>query len=239
MGNSHFQFKQFSIQQDRCAMKMSTDAVLLGALAHQDNAALILDVGAGTGVIGLMLAQRFPGARVHGVEIDEQAHIQAAQNFQASPWKDRLEGYHAAFQDYVQSHAKTKYDLIVSNPPYFSNQLKSPNVRRNLARHDDQLSLKDLLQGVKQLLSEEGLFWLILPLKEMNLFKNMAVGADFSLRHEYQVFDQPGVYPHREICSFGRGEFFERVSAEILLKDASGEAGRTYSDLVKDFLLHF
>lgn len=238
MGNSYFQFKQFRIEQDRCAMKMGTDAVLLGALAHQGNAKMILDIGTGTGVIALMLAQRFPDARVHGVEIEEQAFSQAAQNFQKSPWHDRMEIFHAAFQDYSKSPAK-KYDLIVSNPPYFSNQLKSSNTRKSWARHDDHLSLNDLLHGVEQLLSENGLFWLILPLREMKRFKDLVGLGDLALQHEYLIRDQPGVKPHREICSFGKGRGYNMVSGEITLKEASGQAGSTYRDLVKNFLLHF
>ncbi|NHE59205.1 tRNA1(Val) (adenine(37)-N6)-methyltransferase [Cyclobacterium plantarum] len=237
MANSYFQFKQFRIEQDRCAMKMGTDAVILGALAHLGNAKIILDIGTGTGVIALMLAQRFPDARVHGVEIEAQAFSQAAQNFRKSPWNDRMEIFHAAFQDYSKSHSK-KYDLIVSNPPYFSNQLKSSNARKNWARHDDQLSLKDLL-GVWQLLSEEGLFWLILPLREMRLFRDLAGQSGFSLQHEYLIRDRSGVNPHREICSFGKRDQYPKTSGEIILKQASGQADSSYRELLKNFLLHF
>ncbi|SHN19910.1 tRNA1Val (adenine37-N6)-methyltransferase [Cyclobacterium lianum] len=238
MANSYFQFKQFRIEQDRCAMKMGTDAVLLGALAHLDKTKMILDIGTGTGVIALMLAQRFPEARVHGVEIEAQAFVQATQNFRDSPWRDRLEIDHAAFQDYALTRDR-KYDLIVSNPPFFSGQLKSPDTQKSWARHDDQLSQKDLLLGVDQLLTEEGLFWLILPVREMRLFKTLAKQSGFVLQQEYLIRDRAGVDPRRQICSFGKGNRCPKPSGEIILKEASGGFHIDYRNLLKDFLLDF
>ncbi|MFT5773225.1 MAG: tRNA1Val (adenine37-N6)-methyltransferase, partial [Algoriphagus sp.] len=121
MGNSWFQFQQFRINQDRCAMKISTDAVLLGALAEADEPKHILDIGTGTGVIALMLAQRFSEAKIVAVELDEQAAMQAGENFEHSRFSEQLSISHAAIQDFSVSN---KFDLIVSNPPYFTAHLK-------------------------------------------------------------------------------------------------------------------
>lgn len=237
MANSYFQFKQFLIHQDRCAMKLSTDAVLLGALARQLSPEKILDVGMGTGVIGLMLAQRYPTSLVHGVEIEVEAFSQASENIQGSPWGQRVEIFNTSFQDYSNTTTQ-KYDLIVSNPPYFSNHLKSAIQSRNIALHDGQLSQKELLVGVKQLLSEEGLFWLILPVREMKLFVALAQYSKLCVLDRYLIRDRPESKPHREICSFGKGvEKGERLG-KITLKENSGQYSQVYKELVKDFLLN-
>ncbi len=225
------------IHQDRCAMKLSTDAVLLGALAHQPSPEKILDVGMGTGVIGLMLAQRYPTSVVHGVEIEREAFYQASENIQGSPWRERMVIFNASLQDYSRNTLQ-KYDLIVSNPPYFSNHLKSENSGRNFAMHDEKLSQKDLLEGIKQLLSKDGLFWLILPVREMKRFRELTRHSSLCLSRRYLIRDSPQSDPHREICSFGKGLETGVILGEITLKDNSGQYSQIYGELVKDFLLN-
>ncbi|WP_092170642.1 tRNA1(Val) (adenine(37)-N6)-methyltransferase [Cyclobacterium xiamenense] len=236
MANSYFQFKQFLIRQDRCAMKLSTDAILLGALAQHPGPKQILDIGAGTGVIGLMLAQRFPDAEVHGVEIEQAAFTQASENIQQSPWKERMKLFHLPFQAYAKN-SNQKYDLIASNPPYFANHLKSKDPGRNWALHDDQLSLTDLVKGVNRVLGKEGSFWLILPGTEMKRFAELALHSDLHRSVRYQIYDRPERPPHREICCFRKSVQPNSHSLGICLKDAAGQYSQAYRKLLHDFLL--
>ncbi len=168
-----FYFKQFTVQQDRCAMKIGTDGVLLGAWAEVTGARQVLDIGTGSGVIALMLAQRAEKALIHAVEVDEDAYGQACENVQAAPWAGRMSVFHAAIQDYVQTSGQ-QYDLIVSNPPFFSGGTFSASQDRNSVRHTVKLPHGDLLQAVRKLLSPEGSFCVILPLIEGLRFAELA-----------------------------------------------------------------
>lgn len=163
MPNNWFRFKQFTIQQEHAAMKVGTDGVLLGAWASVPQAgSRILDVGTGTGLITLMIAQRARDVRVDALEIDSSSAAQAKENFQNSPWKKRLNCLHSSFHDYV-SQCNLKYDLIICNPPYFTGSKKTESKSKNLARHDDSLSLGDLFKGSVSLMKETALLSLILP----------------------------------------------------------------------------
>ena len=170
MPNPYFHFKQFAVFQDRCAMKVGTDGVLLGAWTNCESAAHILDIGTGTGLIALMLAQR-SNAFITAIEIDKNAAEQAFENAANSIWHNRISVKNCALQEFVSN---TKFDLIVSNPPYFSNSLKTPLNNRNLARHTDSLSLNDLLQHSLRLLSENGRICVILPVDEAVFFTEKA-----------------------------------------------------------------
>jgi len=162
-----FRFKQFEIRQDLTAMKVGTDGVLLGAWAEVDNPRRILDIGTGTGLIALMLAQRFPTAQIDALEVETAAAEQALNNFEISPWKNRLHLIHSDFNEF---QTENRYDLIVSNPPYFDEDYLSTDAGRNLARHSHSLRLKDLLLKSKKILSKQGSIQLILPVqKERNL----------------------------------------------------------------------
>src|SRR5690554_2397329 len=166
MPNSYFQFKQFIIHQDNCGMKITTDAVVLGALASHELAGRVLDIGTGTGVIALMLAQRFPESLIQGIEIDQHAFVQAKENVALSPWKDRIKLFPQSFQEFLAVKPEP-FDLIVSNPPYFPDHIKSKDHQRNLALHNDALPFQDLVNGVASLLASNGLFWIILPESQM------------------------------------------------------------------------
>ncbi|TVZ25879.1 tRNA1Val (adenine37-N6)-methyltransferase [Gillisia sp. Hel_I_86] len=171
-----FRFKEFSIAQDKCAMKIGTDGVLLGAwtpISPEVNS--ILDIGAGTGIIALMLAQRSAAETIDALEIDEDAYEQAVGNFENSPWGDRLFCYHAAFDEFVEEMQDEKYDLIVSNPPFFANTTASENATsRETARSQASLPFEELLQGVSQLLSENGTFSIIIPKEEESAIVEIA-----------------------------------------------------------------
>ena len=176
MSNKAFQFKEFKIEQNRCAMKIGTDGVLLGAwtpLEHQPDS--ILDIGTGTGLIALMLAQRSPALLIDALEIDENAYEQAVENFENSDWSDRLFCYHAAFDEFIEEmQDEEKYELIVSNPPFYSEDFTSENTQRNQARFAEALPFSELLTGVSKLLSKEGIFSCIIPHREEKNFLQLA-----------------------------------------------------------------
>ena len=161
MSNPFFQFKQFTIRHDKCAMKVGTDGVLLGAWAGTESCSRILDVGTGTGLIALMLAQRSK-AVVDAIDIDADACLQAQENAESSLFAGRINVFHSDLVDFAQASTHL-YDLIVSNPPYFVDSLKCPNLQRNTARHTDTLTLEDLLQYSRKLLAPQGRIALILP----------------------------------------------------------------------------
>ncbi|MBX9808015.1 MAG: methyltransferase, partial [Flavobacteriaceae bacterium] len=165
-----FQFKQFSVEQDRTAMKIGTDGVLLGAWTPIDNNPFsILDIGTGTGIIALMLAQRSAAEQIDALEIDEDAYEQATDNFENSPWNDRLFCFHAGLDEFVEE-PEEEYDLIVSNPPFYSEDYKSENEQRDLARFQDAMPFEDLIEAAALLLSENGIFSVIIPFKEESTF---------------------------------------------------------------------
>ncbi|HHM20836.1 MAG TPA: methyltransferase domain-containing protein [Bacteroidetes bacterium] len=157
-----FRFKQFSIEQDKCTMKVGTDGILLGAWADTKDVRIALDIGTGTGLIAIMLAQRTTDAEIHAVEIDPVAHDQAATNMANSPWADRLRAILSSIQDYAKS-TPLRYDLIVSNPPFFTGGTFSANQDKNSVRHTVKLPHGDLLTAVRTLLSPRGKFCAILP----------------------------------------------------------------------------
>ena len=171
-----FRFKEFSIAQDKCAMKIGTDGVLLGAWTPvEEETNSILDIGAGTGIISLMLAQRSAAETVDALEIDDDAYEQAVENFENSPWGDRLFCYHAAFDEFVEEMQDEKYDLIVSNPPFFASTNTVGNITsRETARQQSSLPFNQLLQGVSLLLSENGVFSTIIPKEEEIDFLRLA-----------------------------------------------------------------
>jgi tRNA1Val (adenine37-N6)-methyltransferase len=172
MSSSTFEFKQFKIKQDKCAMKVSTDAVLIGAWATFDNPKKILDIGTGTGVIALMLAQRY-NAHIDAIDIDESACIQARENVKASKWNNNINVFHISLQNFSKQ-SEHQYDLIVSNPPYFIDSSKAPHEARNIARHTDELPYIEMIQSVLLLLNKKGKFCVILPHKEGNMFRELA-----------------------------------------------------------------
>lgn len=157
---SVFRFKEFEVDQADCAMKINTDGVLLAAYARQPDAKRILDIGTGTGVIALMLAQQYPTAIVHGVEIDAQAAQRAASNFSAAPFPNEMHLFSGSFEDLAVGEA---YDLIVSNPPFYTNSLHNPDVRKTLAKHTDSAFFEKLISFVSRRLSPEGSFHCIVP----------------------------------------------------------------------------
>jgi tRNA1Val (adenine37-N6)-methyltransferase len=237
MASTPFHFKQFSIHHDRTAMKVGTDGVLLGALAGSGSPKNILEIGVGSGVVSLMMAQRFPEAKIQGVEIDHAAWQQATENVQKSPWNGRIDFFNISFQDYGQQE-QPKFDLIVSNPPYFSNHLKSPDPKRNLALHADALPFSDLAKGVLTLLDPEGEFWVILPSDQMGVLEKILLPIGLSAIWKIAVKDKPSKNILRKIYGFS---FYSRTVNEkyIFIKDENGHYSNDYSELLKEFLIVF
>lgn len=172
MSNPYFRFKQFTVFHDRCAMKVGTDGTLLGAWTDITGVQSILDIGTGTGLVALMLAQRSP-AYIDAVEIDPEASLQARENVGRSPWCDRIQVYQGSVQEYARTCSK-QYDLIVSNPPFFDNASKAAQKARTVARHSDSLRQIDLLQVAEQLLGENGRLAVIYPTDAAKLFQENA-----------------------------------------------------------------
>ena len=155
MPNDYFQFKQFTIWQDQTAMKVGTDGVLLGAWSRAAQTGSILDIGTGTGLLALMMAQRTPArVTIEGIEIAEKAYQQAKENIKNSPWHKRICLYHQSYQDFYSQYQKA-FDLIITNPPFFDNSLQGEQTDRNLARHSHSLSIQDLLQEVSRQLKKQ------------------------------------------------------------------------------------
>lgn len=200
MPNPFFRFKQFTIYQDKCAMKVGTDGVLLGVTADVTQAASILDIGTGTGLIALMLAQRNSKAHVDAIEIDEQAAQQAQENVNSSPFT-HIRVIATSLQAYT---TQQPYQLIVSNPPYFVDGLKTPNAQRTMARHTDNLSFEELLQGVDRLLHEEGKFWVILPHDQMTHFCSTATHYRLHCYKKIHVYPRADKGAKRIIMGFTR-----------------------------------
>jgi len=232
-----FRFKRFSIHHDRCAMKVGTDGVLLGALAGDENPENILEIGVGTGVVSLMLAQRFPEAKITGVEIEKEAWIQATENAKQSPWGDRIEFINMPFQEFWINQNK-KYDLIVSNPPYFTNHLKSPDPKRNMALHNDGLTFGELAAGVVSLIDTKSEFWVILPPSQMLELEKQFSPYGLKITSKIQVKDNPSKNIIRVIFKFSL--FDQTLNVRSLsIKSESGIYSNDYSELLREFLIVF
>ena len=197
---SVFRFKEFSIIQDRSAMKVGTDAMLLGSFIESNQKGNCLEIGTGTGVISLMIAQRSPELRITALEIDSESLEEAIQNFQNSPWKDRVEGVLCDFLDYSTSE---RFDLIVSNPPYFENGLLNESKRKASSRHEASLPLINLFQKSKGLLTEKGEFVLILPAQSAQKWIDNALKMNLFCFKEITILGKPNL-PKRYILFFSK-----------------------------------
>jgi len=235
MGNSWFQFQQFRVEQDRCAMKISTDAVLLGSLVQSKDPRQILDIGTGTGVIALMLAQRFPEAAITGLELDLEAASQATENCQASPFSQQIQVLEGRLQDFPEEQ---RFDLIVSNPPYFPDHLKSSDAKRNLALHTDSLSFAELLDKGSRLLSDRGSLWIILPPRQMRDFSTLAAQLRLHPFSQILIRDAAIKPIHREVVGFSlTAALISSPTEELSLKKEDGSYSEEYRALLAGFLL--
>ncbi|WP_254071003.1 tRNA1(Val) (adenine(37)-N6)-methyltransferase [Pedobacter sp. L105] len=232
---SVFKFKQFEIDQNGCAMKINTDGVLLGAIAAHQLPHTILDIGTGTGVIALMLAQRFPAARVDAVEIDESAAIAARKNFTHSPFAERTEVFTVGFERF---ETIIKYDLIVSNPPYFVNDLKSLEKRKEIARHADEDFFEMLLRRSAALLTDQGSLWLILPVKQAEKVVVNAVLYKLFPSKIIHIYSDAAKTSFRQIvCLDFKNK--ELVEEHIYIYASEGIYTDQYKQVLSNFFLAF
>lgn len=233
-----FRFKQFSVDQTGCAMKINTDGVLLGAIAAGNNPQNILDIGTGTGVIALMLAQRFSDAQIDAVEIDLSATKTAAENFKNSVFNERLHILPGSIDTFFNEHPDDEYDLIISNPPFYLNSLESPKKEKSVAKHTDHDFFEVLMRDIAGHLSQNGLCWLILPYQTSSLIKLLATQNDLYPQKTIAIRSFKTSEPHREIVCFG----FEEVLMEttnFTIYEAAGIYSNEYKVLLQPYFLNF
>jgi len=231
-----FTFKQFSVNQDRCAMKIGTDGVLLGTWTPLiNNPYNVLDIGAGTGILSLMLAQRSSAEQIDAIEIDEDAYEQCVENFEASPWGDKLFCFHAGLDEFVDE-PEDEYDLIISNPPFYTDDYKSDNISRDLARFEDALPFKELIEAAALLLSDNGIFSVIIPYKEEERFVAMCKELDLFPLKITRVKGTPTSEIKRSLLAFCRMEQAPLVD-ELIIEISRHNYTSEYIELTKDFYL--
>ncbi|WP_179318406.1 tRNA1(Val) (adenine(37)-N6)-methyltransferase [Winogradskyella helgolandensis] len=234
--NKPFQFKQFTVNQNRCAMKIGTDGVLLGAWASVDkNPFSVLDIGAGTGVLSLMIAQRSSAETIEALEIDADAFEQCAENFENAPWADRLFCYHASLLEFVEE-MDDEYDLIICNPPFYSEDYKTDNKSRDLARFNDAMPFEHLIYAVANLLSTDGLFSVVIPYKEEVKFTELALKAGLYLNRALHVKGNPQSEIKRSLLEFSFKQQ-EVKTSELIIETARHQYTEDYINLTKDFYL--
>ncbi|TMO82681.1 tRNA1(Val) (adenine(37)-N6)-methyltransferase [Pseudoalteromonas spongiae] len=233
---SGFTFKQFHINHDKCAMKVGTDGILLGAWVPLEGVNTALDIGTGTGLIALMLKQRSPSLVITGVEIDNDAFLQAKENVSASSWQD----VNLWQGDINKFQVNTAFDLIVSNPPFFNDSLKSDNAQRMTARHTDGLSFDSLCAKAASLLSEKGRFCVVLPTTELSRFESAADNANLQITKKLWVFTSKKKAAKRVLLSLAnKDELQTLVEEELVIHAESGAYSTAYKQLCRDFYLNF
>ncbi|WNW00726.1 methyltransferase [Tenacibaculum sp. HL-MS23] len=234
-----FKFKEFTVNQDKTAMKIGTDAVLLGAwcsLGEYPDA--ILDIGSGTGVIALMLAQRSDAMTIDAVEIDENAYEQTVGNFEQSDWGDRLFCYNASFNHFVEEmeEEEEQYDVIVSNPPFYTDDFETENEARNKARFTSSLTFEELLIGVSKILSKQGVFSVVIPFKEEENFVKLANTCSLFLSKVCHVKGNENTEVKRSLLSFSF-EQKEIIKENLVIEKERHQYTDAYMNLTKDFYL--
>ena len=230
--NNWFEFKQFRIEQHKAAMKVGTDGVLLGAWTPVNDVRRILDVGTGTGLIALMLAQR-SNAMIDAVEIDELACAEAKFNFEQSPWSDRLRVLHSDFHLFASVPCES-YDLIISNPPFFVNSLKTRNEALAVARHCDLLSFSQIILGARKLLSRSGRLCVIIPFTSCVEFRETARLSGFYLSHQTNIIPKSGRAPKRVLLEFTIQPGYP-VEDGLTILDENGDYAQNYKTLTAPF----
>ncbi|GAB3578643.1 tRNA1(Val) (adenine(37)-N6)-methyltransferase [Hymenobacter daeguensis] len=241
MPNDYFQFQQFRIEQGDCAMKVSTDACLLGAAADLTGATRLLDIGTGTGLLALMAAQRHPTVEIEAVEIDAAAAAQAAANAAASPWVGRIHIYGKSLGEYAATQP-SPFSHLICNPPFFRQSLRSPDAARTTARHEaaDTLSFEALAAFAAAFLVPAGLLTVLLPPSEMLAFEAVAAVAGLYPATRLVVRHRPGSRPLRHIVGFGRGAGTASESeSELTIRTAAdeGEYSAEFRALLAGFYL--
>lgn len=230
-----FHFKQFAVDQADCAMKINTDGVLLAAQVEEQHYRTILDIGSGTGVIALMLAQRFQQAQVDAVELDPAAADRAASNFANSAFQARMHLFKGSFQALTPAD---RYDLIISNPPFYTDSLKNPDQRKTLARHTDIQFFEEMIQFAFTQLSEEGTLQLILPEALAEQVVELAYGRLF-LQRSLSIYSFEGQELVRKVIQLGRHTLPTIRTEDLVIYAERGVYTPAYKQLLKEYFLAF
>jgi tRNA1Val (adenine37-N6)-methyltransferase len=242
MPNSSFQFKQFTIHQDKCAMKVTTDSCLFGAIAaaaiknRNYPAQRILDIGTGTGLLSLMITQKNSQSLIDALEIDKDAFFQAQENISASSFKERINVINGDAREFI---SENKYDIIISNPPFYTNELKSGNVKKDTAHHSNELELNDLLDIIERNINPTaGSFFLLLPYKRNDEIKNLLKKKEAYLIAETLVRQSVKHKYFRIIIEASFSIAAEELSKEISIKDKDDKYTTEFTELLKDYYLY-
>lgn len=236
MKQNFFQFKQFKVHHDQSSMKVGTDAVLLACLAEMGDSKQILDIGCGSGIISLICGQN-SNAQILGIDIDNDSIEQAKNNFKWSPWAQKLKASCISLQDFSSSSTKL-FDLIISNPPFFVDSMKSGIKKRNLARHNDHLSFQDLIISSKSLLNSHGKIIIILPFTEGLELIQIATENDLYLSKQISIFPKKSKEANRLVIEFGLTKS-TTSKLELIIREENNEYTKEYKELTKDFYLAF
>jgi len=243
MSNSFFRFKEFIVRQDKCAMKVGTDGVLLGAWAASKNdfnansQLHFLDIGTGTGLIALMLAQRFRNALIDALDIDNETCNQAIENVSHSPFRDRINVFCLPFNDYITDK---KYDLIVANPPFFRQSLKSPDERRNLARHDNSLTPDSLICHASSLLADNGLLALTLPYSSLYEIDAIMADNEMIIKRRTDIVTVEGNAPKRKLIEVCKKNLKNKICTSfdcLTIETRDFKQTKEYNTLTKAYYL--
>lgn len=236
MANSYFQFKQFRVEQDRCGMKITTDACIQGAYTTFPKAKRILDIGSGTGLLSLMLAQRHPDALIDAVEIETNAFGQAAENIAASPWAESIKIHHLPIQSFSPQET---YELIVANPPFYPDHLRSPDQQRRQAHHNDSLSFQELAIACKRLLAAEGICSILLPPRQAAEFSEIAAREGLYPAHELEIRESQAHKPHRKIQLFGHQQKKSPSWDRLMIRNEVGAYSGGFCQLLQAYYTIF
>jgi tRNA1Val (adenine37-N6)-methyltransferase len=233
MPNSYFRFKQFTIQQDRSAMKVCTDSCILGAWTAKrlHKAKRILDIGTGTGLLPIMLAQN-TNANIDCIELDHDSFKQAEENIQQTSWPERI---HVIEGDARHYSFQTKYDFIISNPPFYESDLRSPEQKKNKAKHEESLTLDELISVIRSCLVNDGAFSILLPFHRSDYFEKLAFVNGFFLLEKLTVCQTPAHPAFRSISLYGNKMPDKVILNELIIKDAKGKNSIEFTKLMKDF----
>ncbi|WP_420318652.1 tRNA1(Val) (adenine(37)-N6)-methyltransferase [Ekhidna sp.] len=240
MPNTYFQFKKFRIDQARSGMKVTTDACLFGGwiaqiLRESKEPKHMLDIGVGTGLLSVMLGQVTNKMVVDAVELNESAYAQAKINFENSPWSARLNVHHSSIQQY---HTDKKYDLIVCNPPFFNNSTKGKEAAKNIALHNENLPIEDLVNAIKALLAENGRCYVLYPEREMNVFTAAAIKSGLNASEYLYLKNEKNHPVFRVLRSFSFQES-ELKASEVIIRKEDGKYTDEFWDLLKDYYLEY
>lgn len=227
---SVFQFKHFQIQQKHAALKVGTDSMILGSLCDWNSPKRLLDIGTGTGVLSLMCAQRFPFEEIIGIEISEEAFIDAAENAGNSPFQSPISILNQALQDYRSAYL---FDAIISNPPFFENSFKNADNQKTLARHTDSLTFEELLRSISKLLSPDGKAWIIIPFEASEAFLQLSEQNNLFPADFITIFGKPGKHT-RGVISLQKKQT-EVKRSSLCIRDEQGKYTPEYKVLTRDF----